>query len=293
MAYFTLNMQPHGQLPLVKALQAIQDAGSGNWTASDKSTAASPGTPPASACGPAASSAAPYAEAPAVPPAARQCAVSAPELSAPLPGTSAPPTTPEVSALSCTELAALRSKSSPFQRDGLGWAAQYNSDQHMEASISVASAVFTPEQSLQRLIAVRRSGSSLQRRMHGLPYVLTPRLSAHTSTLLRTSPNPLEEALSEDLANNDLPVLFLHGVGGLPAYLEMLLHVSAASVRLCRAKHSRHIAALSSQVAVLAPLTGNQLHTGTVMHAVGSCRSHIYPRHVVLPACRSWPWGTL
>ena len=27
------------------------------------------------------------------------------------------------------------------------------------------------------------------------------------------------------MANHEMPVLFLHGVGGLPAYLEMLLQV--------------------------------------------------------------------
>jgi hypothetical protein len=37
--------------------------------------------------------------------------------------------------------------------------------------------------------------------------------------------NPLQGALSEQLGSRDTPVLFLHGVGGLPAYLEMILHV--------------------------------------------------------------------
>jgi hypothetical protein len=40
-----------------------------------------------------------------------------------------------------------------------------------------------------------------------------------------TRVNPLQGALSEQLGSRDTPVLFLHGVGGLPAYLEMISHV--------------------------------------------------------------------
>ena len=54
---------------------------------------------------------------------------------------------------------------------------------------------------------------------------LAPGLSTHTSFLLRGAANPLQGALSEGLGSADTPVLFLHGVGGLPAYLEMILHV--------------------------------------------------------------------
>jgi hypothetical protein len=43
--------------------------------------------------------------------------------------------------------------------------------------------------------------------------------------MLRSTMNPLQGALSEGLGSADTPVLFLHGVGGLPAYLEMILHV--------------------------------------------------------------------
>jgi hypothetical protein len=50
-------------------------------------------------------------------------------------------------------------------------------------------------------------------------------LSMHTSIMLRSAANPLQGALSEGLGSADTPVLFLHGVGGLPAYLEMILHV--------------------------------------------------------------------
>ena len=43
---------------------------------------------------------------------------------------------------------------------------------------------------------------------------------------LSLRPNPLEvEGLKETLGSTDTPVLFLHGVGGLPAYLEMIHHV--------------------------------------------------------------------
>lgn len=45
-------------------------------------------------------------------------------------------------------------------------------------------------------------------------------LSSKASRLLQTS---LTEALSGDMADQELPLLFFHGVGGLPTYLEMLL----------------------------------------------------------------------
>eukprot|EP00878_Enallax_costatus_P011622 GHUV01012131.1.p1 GENE.GHUV01012131.1~~GHUV01012131.1.p1 ORF type:complete len:755 (+),score=214.24 GHUV01012131.1:258-2522(+) len=50
-------------------------------------------------------------------------------------------------------------------------------------------------------------------------------LDTHTSIMLRGQANPLQGALSEGLGSADTPVLFLHGVGGLPAYLEMILNV--------------------------------------------------------------------
>jgi hypothetical protein len=34
--------------------------------------------------------------------------------------------------------------------------------------------------------------------------------------MLKTMPNPLEDALESGLGGKDMPVLFLHGVGGLP-----------------------------------------------------------------------------
>jgi len=212
MAYFTLNMWSPGHRPRGMCLEAIKDLSSANL--SDMSTAAGPATPPSSA---------------EAPPAVQEQTHSAPALPA-MPA--APHPTPEVSALSSCDAAVYRSKSSPFQREGLNWAARLTSDaEHLAASISMASAVHFPEQPLQATGAVKRSGSSLKRRMAPPPagsannYMLTPRLSAHTSALLRASLNPLEEALSDDLANNDMPVLFLHGVGGIPAYLEMLLQV--------------------------------------------------------------------
>lgn len=123
--------------------------------------------------------------------------------------------------------------SSPFQREGISWAAKSTQiEDHLTASISVASAVHLPEPVVQPSTASRHSSSGLKRRSGPARaavlqqhHMLTPRLSAHTSMLLRSTLTPLEEALSEDLANNSMPVLFLHGVGGLPAYLEMLLQV--------------------------------------------------------------------
>ncbi|WIA08349.1 hypothetical protein OEZ85_007789 [Tetradesmus obliquus] len=55
--------------------------------------------------------------------------------------------------------------------------------------------------------------------------MVAPGLSTATSIALRGMQNPLQGALSEGLGSADTPVLFLHGVGGLPGYLEMILHV--------------------------------------------------------------------
>lgn len=51
------------------------------------------------------------------------------------------------------------------------------------------------------------------------------------SELLATTTKPLQQALSVsglDDAAPGTPVLFLHGVAGLPAYLELVLHIMAA-----------------------------------------------------------------
>lgn len=213
MVYFTLNMFSGGQLTANNVLEPIQDGSSANL--SDMSTATSV-VPPGSA---------------ATPPAARECAASAPAFCAVPAMPAAPANTPEVSSLSSCEMSMPRSKSSsPFVRQGLCWSdtvAKY--EDHLAASISVASAVHTPEPALPPPGIIRRSGSNARRRFGPPPVthhpVLTPRLSAHTSMLLKATLNPLEEVLSEDMANNEMPVLFLHGVGGLPAYLEMLLQV--------------------------------------------------------------------
>jgi hypothetical protein len=39
--------------------------------------------------------------------------------------------------------------------------------------------------------------------------------------MLKTMPNPLEDALESGLGGKDMPVLFLHGVGGLPGAQNM------------------------------------------------------------------------
>lgn len=215
MAYFTLNMwnPAAGERAPVGGLEVIADMSSANMS-SDISTATSLA-----------------ASGPLLPPAARQCAASAPALTTGIATPPAPANTPEVSSLSGSDMSVYRSKSSPFVKDGLTWADKLAKDaDHLAASISVASAVHSPEPPMHSASSVRRSGSSLRRRMcppvsaahHAM---LTPRLSAHTSMLLKATLNPLEDALSEELANSDLPILFLHGVGGLPAYLEMLLQV--------------------------------------------------------------------
>lgn len=214
MAYFTLNINTDGEQPVAevpRGLEVIKDMSSTNLS-SDISTATS------------------AAAGTVQPPAAREVAASAPAIY--VGGQATPPApanTPEVSSLS--ETSVYRSKSSPFVREGMSWADKLAKDaDHLAASISVASAVHTPELPMQ---PVRRSGSSLRRRMcppaHPHQPVLTPRLSAHTSMLLKACLNPLEDALSEDLADSNLPILFLHGVGGLPAYLEMLLQVRCCS----------------------------------------------------------------
>lgn len=215
MAYFTLNMCKDGEHPAARGLDVIKDMSSTNLS-SDMSTATS------------------LAADAAQPPAARECAASAPALLAGRSATPpAPANTPEISALSECGASIYSSKGSPFVSGSVSWAAKLAKDaDHLAASINVASAVHTPEPVLQ---PVRRSGSNVKRRMcppvgaahPPLHTMLTPRLSAHTSMLLKASLNPLEEALSEDLANSDLPILFLHGVGGIPAYLEMLLQVSS------------------------------------------------------------------
>jgi hypothetical protein len=55
--------------------------------------------------------------------------------------------------------------------------------------------------------------------------VTPPTFSQMLLSTMSTRANPLQGALSEQLGSRDTPVLFLHGVGGLPAYLEMISHV--------------------------------------------------------------------
>lgn len=219
--YFTLNMHLFGQQPSAKVLGAVKEGSS--TSLSDMSSATSPDRKP-------------------LPPAARSCAGSAPVLlatPAAATGSAVPSCTPEVSAISDCSMSTTgsKTKSSPFQREGMSWADRDKLEEHITASISVASAVHLHEPAVQASITVRGSSGGLKRRM-GPPraavhqHMLTPRLSVHTSMLLRSTLSPLEEALSEDLANNNMPVLFLHGVGGLPAYLEMLLQVRLVCLQL-------------------------------------------------------------
>jgi hypothetical protein len=75
--------------------------------------------------------------------------------------------------------------------------------------------------------ASRRKRSISFQLQQRAPY-LAPGFSTRTSMMLQSMPTPLEHALSDGLGSKDIPVLFLHGVGGLPAYLEMLMQVRKA-----------------------------------------------------------------
>jgi hypothetical protein len=248
MHYFTLNMevarpplrQPYGLPPI--SSDSSEDV-------SAVSTDTSPAEPAAAAS----------AEATrpcdwSLPPAATDRPASAPDLPTAAAGGS-PRHGAEARSISSPELSPLRTKSSPFQSpQGLSWAAKLAADaENLAASINVASALHdaplpaavevpqaqqaqgqqvqahAQQQALlpQLAPAMRRSCSSAKRRTFGTSAPGTPRLTTHTSMALRALPNPLEQVLSEELANPDMPVLFLHGVGGLPAYLEMLLQVGA------------------------------------------------------------------
>lgn len=124
-----------------------------------------------------------------------------------------------------------RSKSSPFQAAGLSWAAELAADADvLSASIQSASAVHNTSPAVPQ----PAPPSVANRRLVGRrskPVVaasnLNPYLSTHTSVMLKNMPNPLEDVFQDGLGAKDMPVLFLHGVGGLPAYLEMLLQVMA------------------------------------------------------------------
>lgn len=129
----------------------------------------------------------------------------------------------------------VRSKSSPFEAAGLDWAAQLAADaDFLAASINAASAVHTPEpHSPHPAVApatarpARRSFFNRRSKPAAAAPKLNPYLSTHTSAMLKNMPNPLEDAFQDELGAKDMPVLFLHGVGGLPAYLEMILQVMA------------------------------------------------------------------
>lgn len=210
--YFTLNMGTSG-LPLHMSHDIIWDEATASL--SDVSAASTTSAPSTSTSAAALTASSTDASAPALPPV--PCAPAAAAIHS------------DASNLSTLE----RSRSSPFVNTGLAWAAQLaKEEKHLAASISVASAVHQqPERSATRTEAVCTAKGTIRcctqpvTEASTQTHVLTPRLSAQTSMMLKSNRNPLEEALSEDLANRDMPVLFLHGVGGVPAYLEMLLQV--------------------------------------------------------------------
>jgi hypothetical protein len=125
-----------------------------------------------------------------------------------------------------------RSKSSPFQAAGVDWAAQLAADaDFLAASINAASAVHgasipiipapaaaAPMPAAQQPRSGWRARMATRRQAVAAPAqpALVPYLSTHTSVMLKTMPNPLEDALESGLGGKDMPVLFLHGVGGLP-----------------------------------------------------------------------------
>eukprot|EP00878_Enallax_costatus_P038634 GHUV01044020.1.p1 GENE.GHUV01044020.1~~GHUV01044020.1.p1 ORF type:complete len:508 (+),score=121.93 GHUV01044020.1:228-1751(+) len=125
----------------------------------------------------------------------------------------------------------VRTKSSPFEAAGFDWAAQLAADaDFLAASITAASAVHSPAPPPPAPAAsppARKSFLSRRSKPAGPPPVVNPYLSTHTSIMLKNMPNPLEDAFHDELGAKDMPVLFLHGVGGLPAYLEMILQVMA------------------------------------------------------------------
>jgi hypothetical protein len=125
-----------------------------------------------------------------------------------------------------------RSKSSPFEAAGFDWAAQLAADaDFLAASINAASAVHgasipiipapaaaAPAPAAQKPRSGWRARMATRRQAVAAPAQppLVPHLSTHTSVMLKTMPNPLEDALESGLGGKDMPVLFLHGVGGLP-----------------------------------------------------------------------------
>lgn len=157
---------------------------------------------------------------------------------------SSPPSiSPAVASAVAAACSVPRSKSSPFAAAGFDWAAQLQADaDSLAASINAASAVHCTSGPVMAAApaaaappAAGKPGSWRSRisRAAGRKQApasqppLVPYLSTHTSVMLKALPNPLEDALESGLGSKDMPVLFLHGVGGLPAYLEMMLQVMA------------------------------------------------------------------
>ncbi|WIA31944.1 hypothetical protein OEZ86_002801 [Tetradesmus obliquus] len=234
MAYFTLNMGNR-----TNATDRSCSSGSSISDASVASalSAMSAGSP---SVGGAAAPAAP------VPEAAKSAKSSPAVFAAAAANASAAASTSEGGAAGAAMVAGAsgmqRSKSSPFAAAGVDWAAKLAADaDFLAASINAASAVhgasipIIPAAAAPAAPAAQKPRSGWRARMAARRQAvaapvqppLVPYLSTHTSVMLKTMPNPLEDALESGLGGKDMPVLFLHGVGGLPAYLEMMLQVMA------------------------------------------------------------------
>lgn len=136
------------------------------------------------------------------------------------PETHLPPTVSGEIAAAAAAAAATRSgstaSSAGASHSGSSSGVSSGSSASASASGSSVGPLLSSRQATANMSAVHHSSA-------GAP--LVPGLSMHTSIMLRGAANPLQGALSEGLGSADTPVLFLHGVGGLPAYLEMILHV--------------------------------------------------------------------
>lgn len=135
-----------------------------------------------------------------------------------------------------------RSKSSPFEAGPPDWTPFADPNSAAATARAVADAAYAPD-SLEPGTVTQVAGAGVVSAPVASPVfstvsnisstsvtpVSTPPLisglSTHTSVMLRGQANPLQGALSEGLGSADIPVLFLHGVGGLPGYLEMILNV--------------------------------------------------------------------
>eukprot|EP00879_Flechtneria_rotunda_P012361 GHRR01012908.1.p1 GENE.GHRR01012908.1~~GHRR01012908.1.p1 ORF type:complete len:712 (+),score=258.73 GHRR01012908.1:229-2364(+) len=118
----------------------------------------------------------------------------------------------------------LRSKSSPFEAGPPDWTPFADPADPCNAVARKGSVGFEADAG-SAAGAGGQTGRSNKRNAAAAMPATIPGLTTQTSVMLRSMANPLQGALSDGLGSADTPVLFLHGVGGLPGYLEMILHV--------------------------------------------------------------------